>query len=73
MGQVHNRFSDEQVASHLRAYSRALITRVEVQEVLDIGKTRFFALWRKYDCSPEAFTGRYRRTGRKRISPPIDL
>jgi len=72
MGQVHTRFSDEQVAFPLQAYSEGLITRVEVQEVLGIGKTRFFALWREYHRHPEAFTVRYRRTGRKRISPEAE-
>ena len=31
MGQVHKRFSDEQVAFLLQAYSQGLMTRVEVQ------------------------------------------
>jgi len=45
MGQVHKRFSDEQVAFPLQAYSQGLMTKVEVQEVLGIGKSRFFSLW----------------------------
>ena len=44
MGQVHKRFSGEQVAFMLQAYSQGLITRFEALEVLDIAKTRFFAL-----------------------------
>ena len=72
MGQVHKRFSDEQVAFLLQAYSQDLMTRVEVQEVLGIGKSRFFSLWREYHCSPEAFTGRYRRPSSMRISPEAD-
>ncbi|TKJ30227.1 MAG: hypothetical protein CEE40_05550 [Chloroflexi bacterium B3_Chlor] len=72
MGQVHKRFSDEQVAFPLQAYSQGLMTRVEVQEVLGIGKTRFFSLWREYHCNPEAFTVRYRRPSSMRISPEAE-
>ncbi len=68
MDQVDKRFSDEQVAFLLQAYSQGLMTRVEVQEVLGIGKSRFFALWREYRGSPEAFTISYQRTSPTRIS-----
>jgi len=44
MGQVHKRFSGQQVAFLLQAYSQGLITRFEVLELLEIAKTRFFAL-----------------------------
>jgi len=46
MGQVHKRFSDEQVAFLLQEYSQGLMTRLEVQEVLGIGRSRFFSLRR---------------------------
>lgn len=72
MAQVHTRFSDEQVIFLLQAYSQGLITRVEVQEALDIGKTRFFALWREYHRNPEAFTVRYRRPTPTRMSPEAE-
>jgi len=73
MDQVHKRFSDEQVAFLLQAYSQGLMTRVEVQGVLGIGKSRFFSLWREYHCNPEAFTVRYRRPSSMRISPEANL
>ena len=44
MGQVHRRFSDEQVGFLLQAYCQGLMTRVEAQEVLVIGESRFFSL-----------------------------
>ena len=56
MQQVHRRYSYEEVAFLLEAYSQGLITRVEVEEVLDLGKTSIFALWREHHGSPEAFT-----------------
>ncbi|MCJ7620749.1 MAG: hypothetical protein MUP64_11100 [Anaerolineae bacterium] len=58
MQQVHRRYSYEEVAFLLEAYSQGLITRVEVQEVLDLGKFSLFALWREYYRNPEAFTVR---------------
>ena len=68
MAQVHTRFSDEQVIFLLQKYSEGLMTRVEVQDVLGIGKTRFFALWREYRQNPEAFTMSYLRSSPRRIS-----
>jgi hypothetical protein len=68
MDQVHKRFSDEQVAFLLQAYSQGLMARVDVQEVLGISKSRFFGLWREYRSSPEAFTISYQRTSPIRIS-----
>ena len=34
MGQLHEHFSDEQVAFLFQAYSRGLMSRIEVQETL---------------------------------------
>jgi len=68
MGQVHKRFSDEQVAFLFHAYSQGLMARVEMQEVLGIGRSRFFSLWREYRRNKEAFTVRYRRPSSIRIS-----
>jgi len=45
MDQVHRRFSDEEVIFLLQAYSQGLMTKVEVQEVLGIGRSRFFSPW----------------------------
>jgi hypothetical protein len=52
MDQVHTRFSDEQVVFVLRKYCQGLMTRVEVQEVLGVAKTGFFAVWREYRRNP---------------------
>ena len=61
-GQVHRCFSGMQAAFLLQAYSQGLITRLEVLEVLDIAKTRFFALSGEYRRNPEAVTVSYQRT-----------
>lgn len=72
MGQVHRRFSDEQVGFLLQAYPQGLITIVDVREALDIGKTRFFALCREYHWYPEAFAARYLHTSHKRMWPKAE-
>ncbi|HUS69219.1 MAG TPA: hypothetical protein VM075_00385 [Anaerolineae bacterium] len=48
------------------------MTGVEVQEVLVIGESRFFSLWREYHCGSGAFTVRYRRPTSMRISPEAE-
>lgn len=62
MVQLHKKFSDEQVAFLFQAYALGLMSREEVQETLDVGKARFFALWKKYRDDPEAFSVSYRKS-----------
>ncbi len=72
MDQLHRRFSDEQIAFLLEAYTKGLMRRREVQEALDIGKTRFFALLKDYRLDPEGFSISYQRSSPKRISPTAE-
>ena len=44
MTQLHKRFTDDQVKVLLSGYCKGLLARAEIQEMLDIGKTRFSAL-----------------------------
>jgi hypothetical protein len=48
MSQLHKRLSDEQIKAFLQSYCQGKLTRNEVQEVLEIGKTRFFYLLKNY-------------------------
>lgn len=72
MGQLHKRFSDEQVAFFFQAYALGLMSREEVQEALDIRRARFFILWKEYRQDHEAFSISYQRTTQKRISPEAE-
>ncbi len=72
MTQLHRRFSDEQVAFLLHAYSGGLMGRREVQECLRIGKTRFFGLWKRYRASPDSFSIAYDRSTPARISLEVE-
>lgn len=72
MEHLHRRFSDEQIAFLFQAYEQGLMSRVEVQEALGMGKTRFFALLRDYRQDPEAFSVAYQRSSPRRISPEAE-
>ena len=46
---------------HLYAVEQVLVSRVEVQEALDIRGSRFFVLLKKYRIDPETFIIIYKR------------
>ena len=48
MDQLHKRFTDEQIKVLFQGYCQGVLRRAEVQEMLSIGKTRFFALLKQY-------------------------
>jgi len=72
MTQLHKRFSDEQIKVLLQGYCRRILSRAEVQEVLGIGKSRFFALVKGYREDPEGFTVSYRRPARSRLCAAVE-
>ncbi len=72
MTQLHKRFSDEQIKVLLQGYCRRILSRAEVQEVLGIGKSRFFALVKGYREDPEGFTVSYRRSARSRLCAAVE-
>ena len=44
MSQLHKKFSDEQVRAILRNYQEGQMTGQHAQELLGIGKSRFFMI-----------------------------
>ncbi len=42
MDQLHKRFTDQQIKVLFQGYCQGVLRRAEVQEMLSIGKTRFF-------------------------------
>lgn len=72
MGQLHRRFTDEQIKLLIQGYDQGKMSRVEMQEMLGIGKTRFFALVKQYRQSGENFSLRYERTTSPKISPAME-
>ena len=67
MQQVHKRFTSEQVKALLQQYDHGAMTRRDVQELLAIGKTRFFALLAGYRQDATAFSITYERTAQSRL------
>jgi transposase len=68
MDQLHKRFTDEQIKVLLQGYCQGVLRRAEVQEMLSIGKTRFFALLKQYRQDPETFSVSYERATPARLS-----
>lgn len=56
------RFTDEQIKVLLQGFCQGSINRADIQKVLGIGKTRFFALLKVYQQDPNAFSLGYQRT-----------
>ena len=48
MSQLHKRFTDEQIKVLVQDYYQRKMKRAEIQDLLEIGKTRFFALLKEY-------------------------
>jgi hypothetical protein len=72
MGQIHNRFTDEQVKLLFRGYRQGQLNRTNVQELLGIRKSRFFALLKAFRQDPEGFTIAYQRSTPARLSAEVE-
>ena len=67
MTQLHKRFTDAQVKELLRRYLRKEVERKYIQEILLIGKRRFFSLIKQYRENPEGFSIKYHRRAKTRV------
>jgi hypothetical protein len=72
MGQLHKRFSGEQVKMLLENYVQGTIVRAEVEQILKINKTRFFAILKEYRRDPKAFSIGYERRTPARLSAEVE-
>lgn len=68
MDQLHKRFSVEQVKLLLQRYTEGELSRAEIEEVLGVSKTRFFALLKAYRHEPKTFSIAYQRRTPRRLS-----
>jgi transposase len=68
MDQLHKRFSVEQVKLLLQRYREGELSRAEIEEVLGVSKTRFFALLKAYRHEPKTFSIEYQRRTPRRLS-----
>ena len=69
MGRIHKPFSNEQVAFLLDAYLEGRAKSTEVQEILGVGRSRFFELLQEYRRDPEGFAISYGHSVPPRLSP----
>ena len=72
MSQIHRRFTDEQVRVLFQGYCQGQLARTDLQELLGIGKSRFFGLLKAYRQDPEGFTVAYRRSAPAKLSPEAE-
>lgn len=72
MGQIHRRFTAEQVKVLFKGYREGTIDRASVEETLGIGKTRFFALLKEYRWNPKTFSLSYKRATPVRLSRSVE-
>jgi len=72
MTQVHKRFTVEQVKVLFQGYTQGNLSRADVERMLEIGKTRFFALMKAYRQDPETFSITYQRTIKGRLSEQVE-
>jgi hypothetical protein len=70
--QIHTKFTTEQVKELLTKYLNKEVERKYIEQILGIGKSRFFEIIQAYRHDPEAFSVDYKRSSEaKRIDPKI--
>lgn len=69
MAQLHKKFTDDQVVELIEKYLRKEVGRRYLQNILDINKTRFFALVKAYRDNPPGFSIQYVRKSKTRVIP----
>jgi hypothetical protein len=72
MSQIHRRFTDEQVKVLFEGYCQGQLARTDLQDLLGIGKSCFFALLKAYRQDPEGFTIAYRRPTPAKLSSEVE-
>ncbi len=73
MSQLHKRFTDEQIKVLFQRYCQGQIRRADLQEMLRIGKSRFFVLLKENRRDPEAFSIVYERVTPQRLSAEAEI
>jgi len=71
MDQLHRSLT-EQIKVLLQSYYVGRMSRVQVQEMLGVGKTRFFALMKYYRQDSDSFSIAYERSTLARLSAEVE-
>jgi hypothetical protein len=72
MDPLHKRLSAEQVKLLLQRYREGKTARKEIEAIVRIGKTRFFALLEEYQHAPERLSVAYKRHSPSRLSGEVE-
>ena len=73
MGQLHKRFTDQQVKDMFQRYLNREIERSYLQTILGISKSQFFHWLQQYRAHPGTFSIQYtRQTPPRRLDPRIE-
>ena len=73
MGQLHKRFTDEQVKDLMQRYVKKELKREHIEQTLKIKRRQFFKLLKEYRSNPEAFSIQYQRQIKTRsIDPALE-
>ncbi len=72
MSQIHKKFNTDMVVGMLKKYLNEEIDREYIQELLEIKRSRFFSVLKKYKENPERFSIEYKKNQPKRINPEIE-
>lgn len=67
MTHIRKRFSDDQVKCLFHSYEEGQLDRAQLEEALQVGKTRFFALLKHYRRDPHSFSLAYHRPSPLRL------
>src|SRR3990172_5477564 len=67
MSHIHKRFTSDQVRVLLQGYCHGGMDRSAVEEVLGIGKSRFFVLLKEYRQDPTGLSITYERSSPSRL------
>ena len=72
MRQIHTRFTAGQVKALLKGYEEGSLDRLAVQEMLEIGRSRFFVLLKQYRQNRDEFAIAYNRTSPSRLAVRVE-
>ena len=72
MGQLHKRFTAEQVRVLFQGYLQGQLSRTDLQEMMGISKTRIFALLKAYRQDPAGFSLAYQRSTPARLPLAVE-
>lgn len=72
MRQIHTRFTADQVKALLKGYEEGNLDRLMIEEMLEIGRSRLFALLKEYRENRDEFSITYGRISPSRLAADVE-